>query len=182
MQAGLAAKENGPGGPGQIFPPVGLFVKFLTFYYFFSFEYLSICRVSIFQGKKVRRPKNSCYTFYNRLQAHSVTRTVIAILQTRNSAAESSRISVVTSVCVWPSQEKELLVATLASLICSDQLRRCRTTARRDSCARLLGRSRSTCYCKLYGKPSPSSLVFKSCPNFFEQSLSSASTRSQNCG
>ena len=67
MQAGLAVKENGPGGLGQIFPPVGLFVKFLTFYYFFSFEYLSICRVSIFQGKKVRRPKNSCYTFYNRL-------------------------------------------------------------------------------------------------------------------
>lgn len=32
MQAGLAAKENGPGGPGQIFPPVGLFANWdLTF-------------------------------------------------------------------------------------------------------------------------------------------------------
>lgn len=63
MQAGLAVKENGPGGPGQIFPPVGLFVKFLTFYYFFSFEYLSICRVSILQGKKLEDPRTHATPF-----------------------------------------------------------------------------------------------------------------------
>lgn len=75
-----------------------------------------------------------------RLQVHSVTQTVNVTPLMRNSAAGSSPTSVASAVCAWLSWERVPRVAIPAFLICSEEPRTCRTTAKKDWCAGLLGR------------------------------------------
>ena len=75
-----------------------------------------------------------------RPQVHSATQTVNATPLTRNSAAGNNPISVASAVCAWLSWEKEPPVVTPVFSICSEEPRTCRTTAKRDWCAGLLGK------------------------------------------
>lgn len=75
-----------------------------------------------------------------RLQVHSVTQTVNVTPLMRNSAVGSSPTSVASAVCAWLSWEREPRAAIPAFLICSEEPRTCRTTAKKDWCAGLLGR------------------------------------------
>ena len=75
-----------------------------------------------------------------RLQVHSATQTANATPLTRNSAAGNNPISVASAVCAWLNWEREPPVVTPVFLICSEEPRTCRTTAKRDWCAGRLGK------------------------------------------